>query len=814
MKNATYIAVFILACTTVAWAQGNLNYRQGFEFDTGGDTEGWTAANATINASAGLLAGSVTGGDPQILRAGFSFPGSASSGLLIRLRSSVNGRVDLFWGRIGADSYAAERWVEVNYTGGGEFQTLFISLFGHAEWNEQTITRLRIDPPGDTGAAFDMDWIRVLSWDYDNDGWRDGVEGDGDDDGDGLLNLEDADSDDDGVSDAWMRSIDNPPGSMHFNFETAGDLEGWVTNKLNILSHTNGVITAQVIQPDPNFYRTATYLQSGLFDGLAVRLSTPGSGTLELFWGTQAGGGFSGTRRLAKAVTPNGGAPQTIYFDLTTVSQWKGEVITALRLDPEFLPGTSFELYWIRTSDGDFDRDGLNDLAEGFGDPDGDGLANFEDPDSDGNGVSDSDEAARGWDPYAAVESALDSDSDGADDVTEIVAGTAVGNPAELPALSITASNGVALGMDGKSNRTYALEYTTALAPGSWSETGSVFRVSADQSIAWNLPAGQTQQFFRTQIRGPLEQPVSFPGGAPAAETGTTENGILDNGTLRIEAGFANGCSLTHLSAFSGGSLINIADQGRLIQQSYYAGESLDRTAEGQSPNWSPWPWNPIQGGGASGKAAEVLDVGVAEFGGGMFTRTVPLLWDMTTGEKGQCLMDQWNEFEPGMSNVVRVTCRLIVYRDVDDIWGATVSRAQELPAVYLIRSLSKVVSYTGSNPWSGEAVAELVYSVQPPGVFPWFSAVPSEDWIAMVDPSTDIGVGLYSPVENIGWNYGAVGTPPGGPTSGATMHMAPVGTAMMDRHHILIYRYWLIYGDISEIRNRIYQLHTLHPNG
>ncbi|MEZ6081021.1 MAG: hypothetical protein R3C56_36745 [Pirellulaceae bacterium] len=43
---------------------------------------------------------------------------------------------------------------------------------------------------------------------------------------------------------------------------------------------------------------------------------------------------------------------------------------------------------------------------------------------------------------------------------------------------------------------------------------------------------------------------------------------------------------------------VNIADPGRLIQQSYYVGKSLDRRDEGQSKAWSPWTWNPIQGGG------------------------------------------------------------------------------------------------------------------------------------------------------------------------------------------------------------------------
>ena len=261
----------------VVAANGNPNYRQGFEFESAGNTEGWTANNASISAASGLLAGSVTAEDPQVIKSGFFFPGSASSGLLVRMRSSVNGRVQLFWGRVGADHYSSAMFADVDYSGHGEFQTLFFSCTGHGEWDEQTITRLRIDPPGGAGAVFDIDWIRVLSWDYDNDGWRDGVEGNGDDDGDGLINLEDPDRNNDGTSDAWMRSIDNPPGCMHFDFETPGDLEGWTTARLELHSHANGVVTASVNGLDSKFVRTAVYLQSGLFDGVLIGISFLGN---------------------------------------------------------------------------------------------------------------------------------------------------------------------------------------------------------------------------------------------------------------------------------------------------------------------------------------------------------------------------------------------------------------------------------------------------------------------------------------------------------------------------------------------------------
>jgi hypothetical protein len=150
------------------------------------------------------------------------------------------------------------------------------------------------------------------------------------------------------------------------------------------------------------------------------------------------------------------------------------------------------------------------------------------------------------------------------------------------------------------------------------------------------------------------------------------------------------------------------------------------------------------------------------------------------------------------------------VQRDPDDIWNSILLKNQELPATYWIRSLSKVVSYLGSSPWTGDSLSELSYTPGPP----WVKAFPGEDWIAMVDPSDDTGVGLYSPIASSHWWYGATGSPPAGPTDGPTMHMAAIANVVMDRQHVLVYRYWLIYGDIDEIRDRVYELHSRYPAG
>ena len=107
---------------------------------------------------------------------------------------------------------------------------------------------------------------------------------------------------------------------------------------------------------------------------------------------------------------------------------------------------------------------------------------------------------------------------------------------------------------------------------------------------------------------------------------------MLDNGTVKVGLNRTKGASITWLSwTTHAKNIVNHADPGRLVQQSYYAGRVLDRKAEGQSAAWSPWSWNPIQGGGVGSWARvtklERLDDST------LFGETIPKLWDMPDEE-------------------------------------------------------------------------------------------------------------------------------------------------------------------------------------
>jgi hypothetical protein len=56
----------------------------------------------------------------------------------------------------------------------------------------------------------------------------------------------------------------------------------------------------------------------------------------------------------------------------------------------------------------------------------------------------------------------------------------------------------------------------------------------------------------------------------------------IDNGSVKVGIDREKGGAITWLSSRGyPRNIVNIADPGRLIQQSYYAGRSLDRTSEG-----------------------------------------------------------------------------------------------------------------------------------------------------------------------------------------------------------------------------------------
>lgn len=258
----------------------------------------------------------------------------------------------------------------------------------------------------------------------------------------------------------------------------------------------------------------------------------------------------------------------------------------------------------------------------------------------------------------------------------------------------------------------------------------------------------------------------------------------LDNGSVKVGIDREKGASITWLSwSDYPKNMVNVADPGRLIQQSYYAGKSLDRNADGQSKAWSPWTWNPIQGGGISSWARvnEFKRLGTDS----LFAETIPKLWDMPN-EEAAASMRQWTAFEPNMQNVVVVRCEFVSNRGEDDRWGAAIPRHQEVPACYFARNFEVVRSYLGNGEWRAET--------QPPGP-PWGHANPPRNAMAVFNSGGD-GVAVFSPVSTEHWNFGPHGAGASDdPTAGPCMHVAPLDLVSLGPKSSYGFRYWLIVG-------------------
>jgi len=267
----------------------------------------------------------------------------------------------------------------------------------------------------------------------------------------------------------------------------------------------------------------------------------------------------------------------------------------------------------------------------------------------------------------------------------------------------------------------------------------------------------------------------------------------LDNGKLRIRMDTLDfGGAITYLSlSDQDRNIINTYDRGREIQQSYYAGQNLDRIVDGQHPAWSPWPWNPIQVGDAYGNSSVVIDTDITD--GVAYTKTIPLLWDMNN-EQGECHIEQWTSLN-GYS--VHVRNKLTCFR-TDSIWTQVIAKHQELPAVYTIGDLSNLYTYIGSSPWQDQPLTKIINNGPP-----WAYWTTNENWAATVDAS-DWGLGVYNASSTL--FAGGIHRNGYGETSDpSTSYMTPIATVSLGKTSVYEYEYDIFVGSLDQIREFVY---------
>lgn len=252
-------------------------------------------------------------------------------------------------------------------------------------------------------------------------------------------------------------------------------------------------------------------------------------------------------------------------------------------------------------------------------------------------------------------------------------------------------------------------------------------------------------------------------------------------------------------------NIVNIADEGRYIQQSYYAGRRVDRRAEGQGAAWSPWNWNPIQVGDYMRNRARILEAKAS--GSQSYIKCVPMLWDMNN-RPAEAVMEQWTRVD---GNTIYVKNRITCSR-TDDIYGEGVMCDQEIPAVYPISKLKNLYTYNGSAPFTGDklsqlTVNQLIMSEGGGGAWGRYSDI-TEQWMAFVNDKL-WGMAVYSPTATSFLAGRSDSNTQGGPTSPSTSYIAPLRREALMKNSVMEYEYALIIDNLDNIRKRIYELRS-----
>jgi hypothetical protein len=273
---------------------------------------------------------------------------------------------------------------------------------------------------------------------------------------------------------------------------------------------------------------------------------------------------------------------------------------------------------------------------------------------------------------------------------------------------------------------------------------------------------------------------------------------VADNGTLTVKFDLTRGGAISWISlSGSKRSLVNIADEGRYIQQSYYAGKSLDRKADEQSPSWSPWSWNPIQVGDAFRNRAKILDFRQSK--DSLYVKCIPMQWDMNN-RPAEAEMEQWTYLN---GNVLTIRNRLTCHR-TDNIYGDSIVCDQELPAVYPISALKNLVTYLGPKPFTNDTLSKPEVIHLESGFWGRYENVP-ENWMAFVDDS-NFGMAVYNPLCTR-FLAGMSGVPGKEAADGSTSYIAPVKKEMLTKNSVYEYEYYIVIGTLDEMRKRIYEL-------
>lgn len=415
--------------------------------------------NVQVRLSTGsqkrLLATS-NGFEPQLSSAGTLTGLGTPARLVVQMLSRSFGDGRLFWRLPGQTNFAAGQSAPIAVIHDGTLRTYDIPFSPGGP-----VEQLRLQPASD---ASETEIAYIQLQDAAGNVLKDWSWQDSDGDGRG-----------DGIEPSEGRSP-NDPSDFGFEWQTDGDFEGWVIgNNITNGAVMNGTLQGTAVTGDPQLSISDITLPADSVPSLAIRLKSSASGSLQLYFATAATNTFSSAQLLTKTYT-NKPAWQTIVFNLAAQSGWNGQTVTKLRIDPISAAGATFALDWVRASDGDHDKDGVPDGDEPCGDLDKDGLANYRDPDADGDGYADGAEVTAGYSPF---------------------------DPADRLIFGFQGLKNGTLGWNGRAGRRYQIESCANLVSNVWNPVTNIGPVAGNGTQIYQPQPDSASQYFRLKISKP-----------------------------------------------------------------------------------------------------------------------------------------------------------------------------------------------------------------------------------------------------------------------------------------------------------------------
>ncbi len=280
---------------------------------------------------------------------------------------------------------------------------------------------------------------------------------------------------------------------------------------------------------------------------------------------------------------------------------------------------------------------------------------------------------------------------------------------------------------------------------------------------------------------------------APASGTYFIENDILKVGVELVWGGGLSyyedkRCKIEGLS-----NMLNHADTGRLVQQSYYGtGEPPFQKGEFMG---NPWVYNPVQGGDRGNKKSKLIDYRVED--GSVWVKCRPRDW----GHVGLYTYSY-------MENTYTINGEILTVENRFTDWSGYDHPvcSQEIPAFYTVSYLDNFYFYNGEKPWQNEPLEvrrDLIFWPEdwPRHRFP-LNKNNSETWCAWCD-GDDYGIGLYVPGATmyVAGRFSHNGTKD--PADGPTNYVAPIYHLRLISYKPLSYSYLITSGSLTDIRRK-----------